>query len=49
MEDSKLSEYVLSINDILRDIEKDNINNLKILFEKTNSIRELIDKLNNKK
>ena len=39
MEDSKLSEYVLSINDILRDIEKDNINNLKILFEKTNSIR----------
>lgn len=48
MEDSKLSEYVLSINDILRDIEKDNINSL-ILFEKTNSIRELIDKLNNKK
>ena len=44
-----ISKYLLSINDMLRDIEKDNINNLKLLFEKTNIIKEMLDKLINEK
>lgn len=49
MDDKTISKYLLSINDMLRDIEKDNINNLKLLFEKTNIIKEMLDKLINEK
>ena len=49
MDNKTISKYLLSINDMLRDIEKDNINNLKLLFEKTNIIKEMLDKLINEK
>ena len=49
MDDKTISKYLLSINNMLRDIEKDNKNNLKLLFEKTNIIKEMLDKLINEK
>lgn len=45
MKDDTISKQLLSINDLLREIETNSINNLKILLEKTNNIREIIDEL----
>lgn len=49
MEDEKISKQLLSINDLLREIEISNVNSLKLLLEKTNFIREMIDELIDKK
>ena len=49
MEDEKISKKLLSINDLLREIEISNVNSLKLVLEKTNCIREMIDKLIDKK
>ena len=49
MEDEKISKQLLSINDLLREIEISNVNSLKLVLEKTNCIREMIDELIDKK
>ena len=49
MEDEKISKQLLSINDLLREIEISNVNSLKQVLEKTNCIREMIDELIDKK
>ena len=49
MEDEKISKQSLSINDLLREIEISNINSLKLVLEKTNCSREMIDELIDKK
>lgn len=49
MEDEKISKKLLSINDLLREIEISNVNSLKLVLEKTNCIREMIDELIDKK
>ena len=45
----KISKQLLSINDLLREIEISNVNSLKLVLEKTNCIREMIDELIDKK
>ena len=49
MEDEKISKQLLSINDLLREIEISNVNSLELVLEKTNCIREMIDELIDKK
>ena len=49
MKDEKISKQLLSINDLLREIEISNVNSLKLVLEKTNCIREMIDELIDKK
>ena len=49
MEDEKISKQLLSINDLLREIEISNVNSLKLVLEKTNCIIEMIDELIDKK
>ena len=49
MEDEKISKQLLSINDLLREIEISNVNSLKQVLEKTNCIRKMIDELIEKK
>ena len=49
MEDEKISKQLLSINDLLREIEISNVNSLKLVLEKINCIREMIDELIDKK
>lgn len=49
MEDEKTSKQLLSINDLLREIEISNVNSLKLVLEKINCIREMIDELIDKK
>ena len=49
MEDEKISKQLLSINDLLREIEISNVNSLKQLLEKSNCIRKMIDELIEKK
>ena len=49
MEDEKISKQLLSINDLLREIEISNVNSLKLVLEKTHCIREMIDELIDKK
>ena len=49
MEDEKISKQLLSINDLLREIEISNVNSIKLVLEKTNCIREMIDELIDKK
>ena len=45
MKDDTISKQLLSINDLLREIEISNVNSLKLVLEKTNNIREIIDEL----
>ncbi len=45
MKDDTISKQLLSINDLLREIEISNVNSLKLVLEKTNCIREMIDEL----
>lgn len=49
MEEEKTSKQLLSINDLLREIEISNVNSLKLVLEKANCIREMIDELIDKK
>lgn len=41
----EISNQLLSINDLLKDIETNSVNSLKTILEKTNNIREILDEL----
>lgn len=43
MKDEIISNQLLYIKDLLRDIEVSNVNNLKLILEKTDCIKEIID------